>query len=91
VPDVIAKILSAGGPWAVCLAICVTVVLLVARGKLIPKSIHDSRMQDKQQLVDFYKVTTDKALAANDPREQKMTELINRMTDVLAAHDKAAR
>jgi hypothetical protein len=81
--DALVAIIHAGGPYAVALSVCATVVWLVAKGKLVPKTLHDQRMADKQQLVVFYENTANKALAVNEAREQTMADLTKKLTEVL--------
>jgi hypothetical protein len=84
VDQAIGSALAAFGPWGVLIAVLVTGASLVAKGRLIPRSLHDQRMADKQQLIDFYEKTTTKALDAVESREQRLEGLIEEMTKLAA-------
>jgi hypothetical protein len=57
----------------------------LTNGKLIPKTIHDQRMADKQELVDFYRETATKATAANDSQSGNVAKMISDLRAITVA------
>jgi len=72
--------LSTGGPLGLLAGCLVTVYLLIARGRLVPKPQVDSLLALKQQLIDYQAATNERAAAALDAREERVEALITELS-----------
>lgn len=81
---VIGQVVGAIGPWAALFAFGITIILMVARNKLIPEATVKERLSDKQQIVDFHTATTQRLLDAIEERERNVELLIKQLSALAA-------